>query len=158
VIQDLGEKMNITFILVSHDPLDILSWANTILVMKDGQVIQQGTPEQVYRQPVNEYCAGLLGEYNLINIHAASAFAAIPGLDFSQKKALIRPEQFTITSSADNAAEGIVQQILYWGSYYTVDVLVDHQLIRIKTDPYQISTGNKLFLSFSAADVLYIND
>jgi ABC-type Fe3+/spermidine/putrescine transport system ATPase subunit len=158
VIHDLGEKMNISFILVSHDASDILSWADKVLVMKDGQVIQQGTPQQIYEQPVNEYCAALLGDYNLIEMNQASAFAALPGVDLNKKNLLIRPEQFSITTSAKNAVEGIIQQILYWGSYYTIDVLVDQQIIRVKTNQPQLTTGSKLFLSFSAEDVWSFNE
>ncbi len=42
VIHDISEELKITCILVSHDALDILSWSDTILVMKDGRLIQQG--------------------------------------------------------------------------------------------------------------------
>jgi iron(III) transport system ATP-binding protein len=81
----LVKKLGITCILVSHDALDILSWADTILVMKDGKIIQQDAPLQVYKQPVNEYCAGLFGDYNLIDINQAKTFASIPGIQFKRK-------------------------------------------------------------------------
>jgi len=158
VIHDLGEKMNISFIMVSHDALDVLSWAHTILVMKDGQVIQQGTPQQVYQQPFNEYCAGLFGDYNLIDCGKASSFSALKGFDLNKRKLLIRPEQFAITASAKNAVEGIVQQILYWGSYSTVDVLVDTQVIRVKTAGQKLTVGSRLFLSLQADPVWSFNE
>ncbi len=74
VLEDIGTKLKITCILVSHDAMDSLSWAETIIVMKEGQIIQYGTPEQIYNQPVNEYCAGLFGEYNLISKTNAATF------------------------------------------------------------------------------------
>ena len=85
VIHDIGEKLKITCILVSHDALDILSWAETILVMKDGLVIQQDAPEQVYKQPVNEYCAGLFGDYNLISLNHAKAFVSMTRYSIKRK-------------------------------------------------------------------------
>nr|WP_223284455.1 ATP-binding cassette domain-containing protein [Hymenobacter qilianensis] len=42
VIQDIGEKLQITCILISHDPLDTLSWADEIVVMHGGQIVQKG--------------------------------------------------------------------------------------------------------------------
>jgi len=66
VIRNIGEQLGITCILVSHDPLDLMAWADEVLVLRDGGVEQQGPPERIYRQPINEYVAGLFGKYNLI--------------------------------------------------------------------------------------------
>jgi ABC-type sugar transport system ATPase subunit len=65
VIRDIGRRFGITTILVSHDPYDILSWAERIVVLRDGSIVQQGTPREVYERPHDEYVAGLLGEYTL---------------------------------------------------------------------------------------------
>ena len=67
VIHDIGELMNITCILISHEPLDTLSWADEILVMRNGHIIQQGSPENIYHHPVDTYIAGLFGKYNLLD-------------------------------------------------------------------------------------------
>src|SRR5438270_2056559 len=97
VIHDMGEKLKITCLLVSHDPVDTLSWADEIIVMKGGQIVQQGTPEQIYRQPVNEYTAGLFGTYNLLDTKQATAFGEKPAAAMNGKKLFIRPEGFKIT-------------------------------------------------------------
>ena len=68
VLTNITSKLQITCILTSHDPQDILSWADEILVMQDGVIIQKGTGEQIYYHPINEYVAGLFGKYNLLNI------------------------------------------------------------------------------------------
>lgn len=156
VIHDIGEKLKITCIMVSHDALDVLSWADTILVMKEGQLIQQGTPEQVYRQPVNEYSAGLFGEYNLINPDNVSVLASMPGISMNGKKLLIRPEDFTIASTESDSLHGIVKNVLFWGSYYTLDVLVAQQVIRIKTNNGKFSKGDTINLSLSPGNAWYI--
>ncbi|MBK8086512.1 MAG: ABC transporter ATP-binding protein [Chitinophagaceae bacterium] len=158
VIHDLGEKMNISFIMVSHDALDILSWANTILLMKDGRVVQKGTPKEVYQQPINEYCAGLLGDYNLIDVRKSCSFTSLSNVDLMGKKMLIRPEQFTITDFESNSVAGIVEQVLYWGSYYTIDVLIDQQSVRVKTNKNELTTGSRVFLSCNTEDIWLIND
>lgn len=67
VIRDVGATFDITTILVSHDPYDILSWAEEIIILKEGRIIQQGTPRKVYERPLDEYVAGLLGDYTLDN-------------------------------------------------------------------------------------------
>jgi ABC-type sulfate/molybdate transport systems ATPase subunit len=53
----------VSAILVSHDPVDILSWADEVLILRDGRLIQQGPPQEVYTLPIDEYAAALLGDY-----------------------------------------------------------------------------------------------
>jgi ABC-type Fe3+/spermidine/putrescine transport system ATPase subunit len=153
VITDIGEKLGITCMMVSHDAPDILSWADTILVMKDGAIIQQGTPQTIYRQPVNEYCAGLFGDFNLIGNTKASAFAAI---EMNGKNLLIRPEQFNIVTTNHNAVAATVQSVLYHGSHYSIEVMVDENLISVYSNSNQFKTGDKIYLSLNAEDVIYL--
>jgi len=67
VIKNIAEKFDITTILVSHDPYDTLTWADKLIVLQEGRIVQQGPPREVYQQPINEYVAALLGEYTLSN-------------------------------------------------------------------------------------------
>lgn len=156
VINDISSELNVTCTMVSHDALDILSWADKLLVMKDGELIQEGTPEQIYKQPANEYCAGLFGEYNLIHSNNSKIFAAIPRINLNGKQLLIRPEHFNITTTGNNALAGTIQNILFWGSYYTIDVLIDQQLIRVKTNNDQFVIGDTVYLSLSAGDIWFV--
>lgn len=152
VIQDISEQMNITCILVSHDPQDILAWADTILLMKDGAVIQQGTPEQVYRQPVNEYCAGLLGEYNCIPGHDSAFTALVP----EGKQLMIRPENILINEISELTVSGTVQAIIFCGSFYSVHVRAGEQLVRVRTTRHSTKAGEQVHLSFRSGDIVYI--
>ena len=157
VIADIGNKLNISCILVSHDALDVLSWAEMVLVMKEGQIIQQGSPEQVYRQPVNSYCAGLLGAYNIIEREKGTAFLDLPGINPTAKQLLIRPEHIFIETTDKSDLRGIVQSSLFWGNYYTVDVLIDQHLIRVQTSNNLFGTGDEVFLSFKPEYVWYLD-
>ncbi len=124
VINDIGERLNITCILVSHDPLDTLSWADEIIVMKDGQIVQRGTTKQVYNQPTNRYAAGLFGKYNLISAAYAESILGLTGIDTSGRSILFRPEAFTITGNDQDAIKGTINKITYYGSYYEINVLL----------------------------------
>lgn len=110
VINDISKELEITCMLISHDPQDILSWADTVFLMKNGEIIQQGPPEEVYNRPVNEYAAGLLGKYNLIP-------SAGDG-----KSLFIRPEHFIITGNTTGTFSGKVEAVTFWGSYYDIEV------------------------------------
>jgi ABC-type sugar transport system ATPase subunit len=103
VIRDIGEKLSITCLMISHDPLDTLSWADEIIVMKDGQIIQQGTPKQIYTEPANEYTAGLFGKFNLISPIHLKAFTGLQGIEMNGKNIFVRPESFKIVTKKTTA-------------------------------------------------------
>jgi ABC-type sugar transport system ATPase subunit len=108
VVRDISDILNITCLLVSHDPADILSWADEVMIMKDGQVIQKGTPEQVYKQPVNEYTAALFGTYNIASIALMKELSELFDIKINGKDVCIRPENFTIVNYSENALNGKV--------------------------------------------------
>ena len=145
VLLDISNQLNTSCILVSHDAADTLSWADTIYVLKEGKIVQQGTPQKIYNEPINEYCAGLFGEYNLLNGENAKQFFP----NAADKEILIvRPEQFCIATDYANAANGIVQAVYFFGSYYAVDVQVNEQLLRVRTGEKGLVIGDEIFLQF----------
>jgi iron(III) transport system ATP-binding protein len=157
VVRDIGERLDITCILISHDPQDTLSWADEILVMKDGLVLQEGTPEQVYRQPLNEYTAALFGNYNLLSPAQAKAFAALPGIQMNGKSMLVRPENFRITAAEEGmAVKGTVQQVRFFGGHYEVEVRLPETVITLKTGIRPIAAGDAICISLTPDDVWYI--
>ncbi|MEO6313503.1 MAG: ABC transporter ATP-binding protein [Chitinophagaceae bacterium] len=150
VIADINTKMGISCIMVSHDGPDTLSWADTILVMKHGRLVQQGTPEEIYRQPVSEYCAGLFGAYNLVN----ESVAALLLPDFVSpspgKKLLLRPEQLLLHTGS-HGIKSIVQQVLFMGSHYTTEVDTGLQLLTIRTGKHGFKPGASVQISTTEA-------
>ncbi len=127
VLEDITERLRITCLLTSHDPHDTLSWADEIIVMKEGRIIQQGTPETIYHQPVNEYVAGMFGKYNLLTPEQASWF----GIEGNGKNMMIRPEEFLINEN--DGVKGVIQKISFWGSYYEVQVMIDDVKVVVRT-------------------------
>ncbi|RYG01675.1 MAG: ABC transporter ATP-binding protein [Chitinophagaceae bacterium] len=63
IIQDISIELKISFIMISHDPVDSLSWADEMIIMRDGEIIEKKTPYEVYNNPASEYTAGLFGKY-----------------------------------------------------------------------------------------------
>jgi len=147
VIHDLGEKLGITCILISHDPLDTLSWADEIMVLKAGQLIQRGTPEQIYRQPADEYTAALFGDYILLKGEQADVFAKIASVERHGKDILIRPEDLKITTAENDGLVGKVTSVRFFGSYYEIEIAVDGILLVVKTDTRGIVPGAAVSVS-----------
>jgi ABC-type sugar transport system ATPase subunit len=156
VIRDIGERLEITCMLISHDPQDTLSWADEILVLQAGQMLQKGTPEQIYRQPVNEYVAGLFGSYNLISTAAAQAIAQLPDKLQHQKKIMIRPENLQISLPVKQASPGKVNQVIFFGSYYEIEVALADAILKVKTGTCKLKPGDAIYLTLSSDGMWYI--
>lgn len=148
VIDDICTQLKITCILVSHDATDLLYWADRLLIMKDGKIIQDGSPKQLYFHPANEYVAALLGEYNLVDTGLHPAFEQLFGEGVNGKKAMVRPEQFSINKDGVGLT-GIVKRVLFFGSYYIIEVLSDGLIIKVRTAAFQFYTGDKVFIQLS---------
>jgi ABC-type sugar transport system ATPase subunit len=149
VIKAMGEKLGITCLLVSHDPADALSWADEILIMKSGQIIQQDTPEKIYRQPVNEYAAGLFGKYNAFTKVEAARFGEIPKGYGNRKQLFIRPEAFALSPKKNKTAvAGKVTEVTFLGSSYEVEVALPDAMVTVKTDGCSVSKGDEVFVTF----------
>ncbi|WP_417347527.1 spermidine/putrescine ABC transporter ATP-binding protein PotA [Ferrimonas sp.] len=64
-LKQLQRKLGITFIFVTHDQEEALSMSDRILVMREGEVVQTGTPKEIYETPANRFVAEFIGESNL---------------------------------------------------------------------------------------------
>jgi ABC-type sulfate/molybdate transport systems ATPase subunit len=100
----LKEK-KITTIFATHDSSDVLSFADEVLVLKDGQLIEEGNPESIYNYPKNIYIASLFGDVNEIEIDG--------------KIELIYPDQLNIVEKSDLKVE--VVRSYFLGSHYLIE-------------------------------------
>jgi len=146
IIREVSEKLAITLLLISHDPLDTLSWADEILVMKEGKILQSGSPEYIYNKPLNEYVASLFGTYNLI---PAALTNTLPGINNEATKLLIRPEHVQLESENSGGLPGLVKQITYFGSYSELEVMLGEIVLTVKTKPNLFQKGEVVYISIA---------
>lgn len=132
VISDISERLQVSCILVSHDPADLLSWADEIIVLNRGVVVQKGSPEEIYNLPINGYVAGLFGPYNEVTPALITLFPAISG------KRFIRPEEFETETSGMNGIKGEIKTVKFMGSYYEVEAIAEGNPLILNTcQPFQ---------------------
>ncbi|MCG6269370.1 ABC transporter ATP-binding protein [Vibrio furnissii] len=91
-IRDIQKELNLTTIFVTHDQEEAMTMSDRIFLMHQGKIVQQGSPESIYTQPANEFVAGFMGHYNLVN---AAQAKALLNLDTPWKVA-IRPESIYV--------------------------------------------------------------
>lgn len=65
-IETLRKQQKMSCIFVTHEAADALAWSDRIAVLRNGKIIQAGTPQEVYNQPVDSYVAELTGDINWI--------------------------------------------------------------------------------------------
>lgn len=63
-LQTLQREVGITFVLVTHDQEEALSMSDTICIMRDGRMVQTGSPKELYDEPINGYVADFVGKSN----------------------------------------------------------------------------------------------
>jgi iron(III) transport system ATP-binding protein len=144
VLDDVTARLNITCTLTSHDPHDTLSWADKILVIKNGKLIQEGSPEDIYYKPVNEYVAGLFGKYNLLQPQVAGLF----GIDTKGNAIMTRPENFRIYKTG-SGVNGIIKKVSFWGGFYEAEVMVDNTKIIVRSNRHEWRPGDKIFVGIN---------
>ena len=144
ILREVGEELDITCLLVSHDPTDTLPWAEEMLVLQQGRLVQQGPPEQVYRQPVNEYTAALFGDYNRLHGPDLRALLATPRRRLPGPVLLLRPESLLLHAAEAAGVRAHVRAVRFLGSYYEVEVELPagtHLRARVTANPPAVGTA-----------------
>jgi ABC-type Fe3+/spermidine/putrescine transport system ATPase subunit len=124
-LKRLQHEVGITFIIVTHDQEEALVMADRVAVLKDGSILQCGTPEEVYERPANRFVAGFIGVMNFIDgeISADGLFRAggetlacdPGGLQRDQKAVLaVRPENIALKPEGTGIS-GTVVDVAYHG-------------------------------------------
>jgi len=140
VIERIGNELSITCMMVSHDAADMLAWADTIVVMKDGNVIQQGTASTIYYQPQNEYCAALFGRYNQLDAAVLNAL----GFDESFQSAYIRPEQLKIVDEKQTGLQAKILNIAFCGMYFLITLSAQDKQVVVMSDVGHYEIGQSV--------------
>ncbi len=146
VLQKISDDLGTTCILISHDPEDFLPWADHIMVLKEGKLIQQGNTTEIYTNPLNEYIAGLTGSYNLITSNSIQLRNKW-GLPLGGDDIIIRPEKINITEISHNGIKAIVRKIQFHGFYSSILVETTEQELTIHLQDNHLDLGEKIHLA-----------
>jgi ABC-type sugar transport system ATPase subunit len=133
VIHDIGDKLQITCILVSHDPVDLLQWADRIMVLRNGQIVQTATPHNIYHKPGDAYTAGLFGRYNTISLSLYEAFNALDEQPFALPTPYLRPEHFKLTTDPSIGLAATVLISRFLGHSYETEVCIERENLLLHT-------------------------
>ena len=144
-IRQIVKDTGLTVIIVSHDPAEVLSMADELLVLKEGEILESGDPKSMYQNPKHLYTAKLLTNCTVLT----RAEAKICGLKTKANHIVIYPEWIkTVKTWTDNDWE--IKQVLFKGNYE--DLLLEYKgiTIRVLNDQFDKYTeGMKINLALT---------
>jgi len=166
-LRRLQRKLGTTFIMVTHDQDEALVCSDRIAVMNEGQIVQCGTPEEVYDYPCNKFVAEFLGAANMIKakrgtggVETELGFFHLDKMpDWSEGLITIRPEWIKIreTQPERNGILATVEDSVYRGTNY--DLFISPGNLRVRTSSYKhFRTGDKIWLELTAADLVALGE
>lgn len=132
-LKRIQQEVGITFIFVTHDQEEALTMSDKIVVMKNGEIQQVGTPEEIYNEPANRYVANFIGESNILpgvmleDYKVRFDDITFDCVDFGFREnekvdVVIRPEDIDIVDAKDGKMTGEVLSVLFKGVHYEIIV------------------------------------
>lgn len=85
-IKKLHQKLQTTFVYVTHDQTEALTMGDRIVILDKGKIQQVDTPEVIYNNPKNKFVAGFIGQMNFIEVELEGSRFSIEGREFSSAK------------------------------------------------------------------------
>ena len=182
---NIQEQVGVTFIVVTHDQQEAMTLSTRIGVMDEGELIQVGTPTDIYEFPQSRYVADFVGSVNIfagkmivdepdhvvihsdeagIDIFVNHGVSAGPDADVW---AAIRPEKVHISredpAKEQNCVQGIVDEVAYMGDFSTYLVKLESgKVVRItqpnllRGNPERILWDEKVYLHWDASSPVVV--
>ena len=166
-LRDLSKRLNVTTLFVTHEQLEALSMSDVVAVMKDGRIVQSGTPAEIYNQPRSAFVAQFIGRTNILKAEVKERdgdgshllvqtsmglirSAACEGGNSDDSVIIaIRPEDVEIVAPGEphgeNVFHGEVERLLFLGECIEAHVHIGPQAFTLRMHPSQVpSAGDSL--------------
>lgn len=130
-LRELQQRLGITFIFVTHDQEEALAMSDWIFVMNKGEVVQSGSPVDIYDEPINRFVADFIGESNIISGTMVEDYKVrFVGKDFEcadagitpreRVEVVLRPEDLELTTVDKGKLVIKVDTQLFRGVHYEI--------------------------------------
>jgi spermidine/putrescine transport system ATP-binding protein len=161
-LKEMQKALGITFVFVTHDQEEALTMSDTVVVMNEGEILQIGTPQDIYNEPKNRFIASFIGESNIIpGVMKKDYLVNFEGFDFEcvdkgfneneEIEVVLRPEDIEL-KKANGGINGVVTDIIFKGVHYEIIVDVNNkEYVVHSTDPQIV--GSKVSLLFDKEDI-----
>ncbi|MDR9806046.1 ABC transporter ATP-binding protein [Rhizobium hidalgonense] len=150
-LKSLQRALGITFVFVTHDQGEALSMADRVAVFNNGNIVQEGTPQDIYRRPKTRFVADFVGSSNVI---APDLMASLGG---DGRWASLRPEAIRLAS---DGIEATVENASFLGAAtrLSVDLRGSRLHITLPAGTPVPDVGAGIRLAWQPADIHYMDD
>lgn len=163
-LRNIQKRLGITFVFVTHDQEEALAMSDWIFVMHDGLIQQNGTPEDIYDEPINHFVADFIGETNIVpGIMKRDYLVHFVGKDFENVDAgmrpnervevVLRPEDLDLTDPANGKLVVTIQDQLFRGDYYEITAVDDDMNTWQVQATNPATVGDRVGLTFDPEDI-----
>jgi iron(III) transport system ATP-binding protein len=159
-LRDVVERLRVTTLFVTHEQIEALTMSDVLAVMKDGSIVQEGTPSEIYRRPGELFVADFIGKTNILPGKVTTVDGAAPFQRASVLTSIgvltcnlepdaragdevtltVRPENIILAGNAlsgdsDNIVSGQVETVVYLGNMLECVAAVASERIRVQLHP-----------------------
>ena len=174
-LKDIQENLGTTFFYVTHDQEVAMTMSDRMAVMRDGDIVQVGTPEEIYEDPKNSFVADFIGDANFVDGEVippdgegSSTFEAgnirVPadGTGPGAAQLVLRPENIDIGRSAADRAftfEAAVTDRIHQGQTINFSATLDNGVeLEVRQKNHDIRSGDRVTIGFDRADYSIVTD
>ncbi len=177
-LKRIQREIGITTIFVTHDQEEALTMSDRIGILRDGRLVQEGPPEEIYDRPQSEFAATFLGDANIfrgdatgdgIRLSDGTAIAAGAGAKLAagaKASCAVRPERIQIATGAGrlesanaNSLKGQVSKRIFAGNNSTYFVERAGQTLKVivqNTGAERLAEGQDVVLRWSPESTVLI--
>lgn len=163
-LKEMHKKLGITFIYVTHDQEEALTMSDTIVIMKDGQIQQIGTPMDIYNEPKNAFVADFIGESNIYVgtmigekkvRFLGTTWDCVDDFPMNEKvDVVVRPEDIMIHPVLEKGVKARIVNKIFKGIHYQFTAMVGNNEVLIQsTVDHQVDSDVSLTID---ADLIQI--
>lgn len=163
-LRELQQRLGITFIFVTHDQEEALAMSDEIFVMSKGEIVQSGTPVDIYDEPINRFVADFIGESNIVDgVMKEDYLVEFVGKEFECADAgmrpnekveiVIRPEDLSLTSIEKGKLTVEVDTQLFRGVHYEIICYDENGNEWMIHSTRKAEVGSKVGLYFEPQDI-----
>ena len=180
-LKSLQQKTGLTCVYVTHDQDEALSMADTVAILTNGQIVQNGPPATLYEKPATKFVASFLGRSNFLNTRLVekdgklkyvdgkgveilhSSEIGIGGRSGASATLTLRPEKIRIAptgSDLNNVVDAVVTSASYFGSHFDFTALTEGlgelHARASSLNGSKIAVGDHIKLGWDASDTVEV--